>query len=219
MSKTSKNVLAIDLETIADTTMLDIMPEIKVNKNLKDPVKIEADIAAKTKKQIADMGMDPRFNLICCAGWCDENGPKVISIEKEDHASEKKLLIDFWEILAEYDHFVTFNGRAFDLRVMLLHGAVHSIRPSINIDKGHYNRGNHTDLREVYAGSGQYASGDLNFFAKKILGDQKTEGMKGSQVQSYFDMGLHDDIETYCKQDNVITLGLYDRAVIAGLLE
>ena len=217
--KQKKKVIAIDLETIADPACLAFLPKIKAKGTLKDPEKIKADIADKTTKQIADMGLSPAMNIICCAGWCDENGPGSISIQKADHASEKQLLIDFWEKLSEYDHFVTFNGRSFDLRCMHLHGITHGIRPSVNIDKGRYNHGNHTDLRQILAGTDTFAKGKLDFFCKKYLGDQKTEGIDGAQVQSFFDMGLHEEIAEYCRQDCNLTYRLYKKVEIAGLLE
>jgi predicted PolB exonuclease-like 3'-5' exonuclease len=164
--------------------------------------------------------------MICCAGWAwkDEAGDiktGSLSIFEATASAEKKLLLDFWEVLAGFEHFVTFNGRSFDLRCMHLHGISHGIRPSVNIDKGRYNRtgSNHTDLRSILAGEDQFASGKLDFFCKKYLGDHKTEGIDGAQVQSFFDMGLHDDISEYCMKDVELTLRLFEKVEAAGLLE
>ena len=211
--------IAFDLETIADRTMMGILPEIKPNGRLTEPAKIAADIEEKKNKQIADMGLDPMMNMICCAGWCSERGSGCLSIETDTHEAEKKLLIDFWDLLSEYDYFITFNGRSFDLRCMLLHGITHGIRPSVNIDKGRYNKGNHSDLRLILAGDNQFAKGKLDFFAQKYLGDQKTKGIDGEMVQSYFDMGLYEDIAEYCRKDAELTYQLYQKVEAAGLLE
>ena len=211
--------IAFDLETIADRTMMGILPEIKPSGRLTDPAKIAADIEEKKNKQIADMGLDPMMNMICCAGWCSERGSGCLSIETDTHEAEKKLLIDFWDLLSEYDYFITFNGRSFDMRCMLLHGITHGIRPSVNIDKGRYNKGNHSDLRLILAGDNQFAKGKLDFFAQKYLGDQKTKGIDGEMVQSYFDMGLYEDIAEYCRKDAELTYQLYQKVEAAGLLE
>lgn len=211
--------IAFDLETIADRTMMCILPEIKPSGRLSDPTKIAADIEEKKKKQIADMGLDPMTNMICCVGWCSESGSGCLSIETDTHEAEKKLLIDCWDLLSEYDYFITFNGRSFDLRCMLLHGITHGIRPSVNIDKGRYNKGNHSDLRLILAGDNQFAKGKLDFFAQKYLGDKKTKGIDGEMVQSYFDMGLHGDIAEYCRKDAELTYQLYQKVEAAGLLE
>jgi len=212
-------VVAFDLETIADKTMISIMPEVKASGTLKDPVKIAADIKQKTDMQIKTMGLSPMLNMICCAGWCDESGAGAILLEEDSPAGEKALLEAFWEVLSKYDHFVTFNGRPFDLPTMLLHGITHGIRPSVNIDKGRYNKGNHTDLRQILAGDDKFAPGKLDFFAKKFLGDQKTEGIDGAMVQDYWDMGLHDDITVYCQRDCFLTHRLFLKCEIAGLIE
>ena len=68
-----KKIAALDLETIADPNMLELLPEVTAKKNLKDPEKIEADIAEKKVQQIEKMGLDPMLNMICCAGWCDKD--------------------------------------------------------------------------------------------------------------------------------------------------
>ncbi|MBI9090750.1 MAG: ribonuclease H-like domain-containing protein [Desulfobacterium sp.] len=214
-----KKVIAFDLETIADKTMISILPEVKVNGSLKDPVKIAADIQKKTDKQIQEMGLSPMMNMICCAGWCDENGPGNILLKEESPEAEKALLEEFWDLLSKYDHFVTFNGRAFDLRCMHLHGVTHGIRPSVAIDKGRYNNGNHTDLRLILAGDDKFVPGKLDFFAQKFLGEQKTEGIDGAMVNDYWNMGLVEDIATYCEQDCQLAYDLFLKCELAGLTE
>lgn len=215
-----QKVIAFDLETIANKALIPLLPEVKSNGSLKDPAKIKVDIETKTKKQIAEMGMSPLFNMICCAGWADYNGNKgAIMLSEESQEAEKDLIRKFWEKLSGYDHFVTFNGRSFDLQCMLLHGMQHCIRPGVNIDKGRYNRGNHTDLRLVLAGEDQFAKGKLDSFARIFLGESKTVGIDGAMVQDYWDVGLHNDIEKYCIQDCVLTMGLFGLAHTAGLLE
>jgi len=216
-----KKIIAFDLETIADKTMMDILPEVKAAGNLKDPAKITADIESKKKKQIMEMALSPLTNMICCAGWCDNLGTGSILLKEESPEGEKALLEEFWEVLSKYDHFVTYNGRSFDLRCMLLHGIPHSIRPAVNIDKGRYNKasGNHTDLRLILAGDDKFAPGKLDFFAQKFLGEQKTEGIDGAMVGDYWEMGLNDDIAAYCEQDASLTYQLFLMADRCGLIE
>jgi DNA polymerase elongation subunit (family B) len=213
-------IIAFDIETIADKTTISSLPEPEANKTLKDPVKIAADIAEKKKKQVAEMGLNPMTSLICCIGWASSEGePESHLLKDETSASEKELLEQWWEIAKDFDHFVTFNGRSFDLRHILLHGMAHGVRPSVNIDKGRYNRGNHTDLRQVLAGEDKFASGQLDSFARKFLGAGKTEGIDGAKVQEYWDMQLYEDIGKYCENDCRITFDLYLKAEAAGLLE
>ncbi len=214
-------VVAFDLETIADKRMIANLPEPKADSRIKDPVKIAANIEEKRKKQIADMGLSPMYNMICCAGWADGEKSGTITLEEESPEAEKKLLEEFWEILNNYDHFVTFNGRSFDVRCLLLHGMEYGIYPAVNIDRGKYNKAgsNHTDLRLVLSGDDPFAKGQLDTYAKKYLGDQKTEGIDGAMVQDYWEMGLKEDIANYCEKDCQLTMGLYQMADKAGLLE
>ena len=221
-----KKSIVFDLETIADQSMLSILPAIEPDIRLKDPKKIEINIAKKKQAQIEKMGLDPMFNIICVAGWCDENGPGFIklSADPEDSsekilAAEKELLIEFWEVLSKYDKFITFNGRNFDIRVMMIHGITHGIRCGVNIDHGRYNRGNHIDLRFILAGDGQFAKGKLDFFCKKFLGEGKMEGIDGALVQEYWDYGLINDIVKY-NQDEVQKMwDLYLMVEVAGLIQ
>lgn len=217
-----KKVVALDLETIADKTIIPLLPEIKANSRLKDPKKIKADIAAKKEKQLADMGLNPLHNLICSAAWCDENGPGVLTMTanpKDEHQQEKDLLESLWDVLAKYDLFVTFNGREFDIRCIYLHGITHGIRPPIKIDNGRYNRGNHTDLRQTLSGFSPFAPGKLDFYLQKFLGYGKMKGIDGAMVQSYFDMGLIEDIADYNQDDAQKTYELYLAVERAGLIE
>jgi predicted PolB exonuclease-like 3'-5' exonuclease len=193
--------------------------QTKMNKSQESIEKILLDLKSKEDRQKVEMGLEPTQNMICCAAWADDKGTGSILLKEETYEAEKQLLLDFWAVLAQYDHFITFNGRSFDIRCMLLHGMTHGIRPAVNIDKGRYNRGNHTDLRLVLAGDGMFAKGKMDFFAKKFLGRGKTEGIDGQQVQTYWDLGLYEEIVEYNEEDCQITLELFRMAEIAGLLE
>src|SRR6056297_1247067 len=101
---TKKKIVAFDLETIADKAMIPFLPEVKAKSNLKDPVKITADLDEKKKKQLQDMGISPMTNLICCAGWADNNNETgSIVLGKEEPQAEKYLIEQFWDLLSKYD--------------------------------------------------------------------------------------------------------------------
>lgn len=206
--------VVFDLETIRDDTMIPFLPPAKIG-NLKDPKKIKI----KQDEQISKMGLNPMLNLICCAGWCDENGPNSILIENATLAEEKELLLLFWDKLSKYDQFVTFNGRSFDIRCMLLHGITHGIRPSVKIDSWRYNRGNHIDMRLILSGDDKFAPGKLDFFCKKFLGEGKMEGIDGAMVQDYWDNGLGDDIAEYNRDEVEKMWDLFLKIKQAGLIE
>lgn len=213
-----QRILAIDFETIPDMTRVGILPEVKPKGTLKDPVKIEADIKEKKQNQLKEMNLTPALNIICCAGYADNSG-KVGNLMLEDEKSEKKLLENIWELYACYDHFVTFNGRNFDMRCLYLHSMLHGVRPSKTISSGRYNKGNHTDLRPVLSGEGQFAKGKLDFYANLFLDDHKSEGIDGSKVYDWWILGDKDYIAKYCEKDCILTYRLYEKAVKSGLID
>lgn len=180
---------------------------------------IDADIREKKLIQVKKMGLDPMMNMICCAGYYSDDEQGTIDIEDETEEAEADLINKFWSIASRYTHFVTFNGRKFDMKCILLHGSKQKIFPSVNIDSGRYNKGNHTDLRQIFFGSDTFQKGKLDFVSRYYLGHGKTEGMTGDQVQDYFDIGLTEDISEYCLEDCRITHELYWVAESGGMLE
>ena len=257
----NKKVMSFDLETIANSKVVDILPDIKSNKKLKSEKEyslelsklndekekflrngrsvkaietkifkcinglenaqsiIDADIRTRRLEQIKKMGLNPMLNMICCAGYYSDDYQGTIDLQEESEKAEKDLIIKFWEIASKHNHFVTFNGRTFDMKCLLIHGAKHQIFPSVNIDSGRYNKGNHTDLRQVFFGSDSFQKGKLDFVSRYYLGHGKTEGMTGDQVQDYWDIGNTEDISEYCLEDCNITHKLYRVAESGGLLE
>lgn len=212
--------LCFDLETIANKALIQHLPEIKPKANLTDPKKIEKDIAEKKEKQIEEMGLDPLFNRICCAGFYDPaiSTAGSFMLQSEDEDGERELLCSFWDIASDYDHFVTFNGRAFDIRCLLLHSMRVGVRPTVDIDFGRYNRGNHTDMRLILAGESQFAKGKLDTFCKVFGVGQKTEGVDGALVQSLWEIGDKETIQVYCEQDTKILWDLTELAHNTGLV-
>ena len=201
--------IAFDFETIADRENLPEFDEqsVKVG-NLKDPEKIKAKIAEAKADYYSKAGLNPHHNMICCFGFCDGNGPDSISLELESPAHEKALISEIWEKLSKYDRFITFNGIAFDVPVLKLHSLFHQVRPALTIDTKKYHIGNHLDIRAILGNWDQFAKGDLNYYADRLLGEKKTEDIDGKAVQDYWDMGLIEDIEKYCRKDAQLTWDL-----------
>lgn len=217
-------IAILDLETLPDMDMVQFLPEPEPGKTLKDPLKIEEDIKKKKEKQIDEMGLNPFTNIICCAGICiyepqKEAAATYGTILKDESIQERQALLkNVWEVLADMDHFVTFNGRSFDIRVLYIQNMRLNVRPSVKIDSGKYNKGNHTDMRLALNGGDPFAKGNLNFFAQMFLGEQKTEGIDGKMVNDYWQMGAYDKIKEYCMDDCRLTYRLFEMALKAGLV-
>ena len=206
--------LCLDIETISNPAMLDLLPPVEPNKTLKDLAKIQADIEAKKQAQIDKMGLDPTTNLICSLAVEDvDTKDENVWMLNEGLSNEAELLAEFWEIAHGYDRFVTFNGMAFDIPIIKFHSMLHGVRPAVDIKCSKYRIENHIDIRMILANGDQYAKGNQDYYCKLILGpDQgKPAGIDGSMVQSFWDAGLYDEIREYNLDDTRKLTQLYQR--------
>ncbi len=223
-------VASFDLETIADKLSIRLLPEptAEAHGNIKDPVKIEADIAQKVakkkEKQISEAGLNPATAKICCFGWATIGEPSKdtiilksgkleshhLMLKDETPQSEKKLLQGAWEVLAEFDHYTTFNGIGFDVPVLLMRSAIHRVRPSVTISTKKYNISNHTDCRMVLGQWNQYQPGKLPFYSQLLLNEKMNDEFTGEDVQILWDMQLYSDIFEHCEEDCQQTYKLYE---------
>ena len=196
--------LALDLESIADPSKVDLLPPVEAAKNLKDPAKIQADIAEKQQSLRDKMGLDPTTNLICSLATRDvDTGDENAWLLNQYLSNEREIIENFWELAHQYDRFVTFNGMSFDVPVIRWHSMIHQIRPSVDIKCSKYRVENHVDLRMILANGDQYSKGNQDYYCKLILGsDQgKPAGIDGSMVQQFWDAGLYDEIKKYNLDD------------------
>ena len=206
----NQKVITWDVETIADKSIIPLLPSVKPNRTLKDPIKIEADIKKKEIEQIAKLGLDPTTARICTFGWFDGKESHHIMLEEESSKAEKKLLQQTWEVLAEGEHFVTFNGIGFDVPFLLMRSLINKVRPAVQISTKKYTITNHTDCRAVLSNWDNFAKGTLDFYSKLLLGRTPKGDFDGSDVQMMFEMGLFEDIANYCMDDCRCTFEIYE---------
>lgn len=161
---------AVDIETIPDLSMLDLLPEVKASKVLKDPEKIEKDLNEKRLKQIEEMSLDPVFAKVICV--CLYNPKNKITLLGE----EKDIIQKFWSEIGNHGQIFTYNGRGFDIDVLLKRG--------LRYDIGHFYTdcllyrpkhmgGRVVDLMEVFCKYGEYRK--LDTLAEVYLGKKKIE--------------------------------------------
>ena len=209
--------VVFDLETIADPSVIPLLPKVEASKNLKDPVKIAADLEKKKAAQIAGMGLNPSQLLICCASFLDLETDKMTSIMlNPETLNERELLIEVWEYLHNYERFVTFNGINFDVEALKFRSLINKVYPSVIISQQRYRMENHVDVRMVLGQWDKYCKGDLDYYSKIILGPEaggKTEGVTGADVQPMWDKGEYDKIREYCERDVRILAQVYERLI------
>ena len=208
-----KITLAFDLETIANKDMIKYLPEIEPNKTLKDPEKIKADIEKKKQKQIDELGVNPHTNIICCACFKDVDSDKKFSLMlNPDTLDEKELLLDIWNIINDYQIFVTFNGMSFDVECLKFHSMLNKIPYTDikDISQRKYDiNSNHIDIRMRLTRNNEYAKGTQDFFSSIILGESIEN--KGSEIQAFWDSGQYDKISKKCINDVDVLSKLYHR--------
>jgi len=203
-------ICTFDLETIADKSKIDLLPEVQTDSRLKDPTKIKTDIAAKRLEQVNKMGLVPATAMICVFGWHDGEKTRSIILDKETPDAEKKLLTLAWAELKKAEHFVTFNGINFDVPVLLMRSLLNRVKPSVRISTKKYVIANHTDIRMILGRWDTYAKGNLDFYSRLLLGKTSKGSFDGSQVQDVWDMNLKDNIAKYCEDDCQMTWEIFD---------
>lgn len=130
---------------------------------------------------------------------------------------EVELVRSFWERFNQYTGtLVTYNGRGFDLPVLELQALKHGISAPAYFNEryGHryrFSEQGHYDLQEFLANYGAVRlRGGLKALARLLDLPGKTQ-LDGSLVQGYWDAGRLEEINTYCKQDVLLTYLLFLR--------
>jgi DNA polymerase elongation subunit (family B) len=132
--------------------------------------------------------------------------------EKGNHLAEKLFLRDYLVKLSQFDILVGFNCFSFDSKILLIRSAVHGIDMPFKFDRKKYSSaGNHIDIRMVLQDWNNFEAGRLSFFLDMFGLESKTEGIDGSQVQDYWNEGLHQDIGEYCLDDCKRTMELFNK--------
>jgi DNA polymerase elongation subunit (family B) len=219
MNFKNKKLIAVDIETIANKDVINLLPEPKPAGNLKDPVKIQADIEVKRQSQINKMGLSAWTGRICYFGaaYRDNDGTMIkngIALSSESNESEsdliKKITANISKLEVKHGQllFTTFNGNDFD--IPFFKGRCLSLqqKDELKISTAKYSISNHLDVKAVLSNYKPYEPGTLDFFSQLLLGKTKTEGLDGSMVQGMWDNGEIVAIGEYCKDDCGLTLEL-----------
>jgi len=136
--------------------------------------------------------------------------------------SEKELLAQFWEDVAQYDQVISFNGRGFDAPYIIIRSMVHDLVPSTDLMPnryGDYRTGFHAhlDLADQLSFYGAMRRFSLHLFTVALgITSPKQEGedgetIDGLAVQRLFTERKFETIADYCMRDVVATAELYRR--------
>jgi len=218
--------MAFDLETVPHPDMMDKLPPVKVPDNYKDEEKIASKKLELEAGQIDKMALNGTTALIVCCSFAGytkdgELWSDAILYDSEPLADtaplgpEAKFLNEIWMVLEQSTEFITYNGKGFDIPVILRRCLMCGIRTRVDITQRKYAippNGNHYDMLDILSHGGAVHVGSLGYISDVVLGESKTEGISGSEVSDYWNAGRHDDIAEYAKQDSILALGLWRTA-------
>jgi len=205
--------LVLDIETVGQ-------PEADVPERALDYLRkgIERDRpeAEELERRYADLvsrfGLDPTTGRVIVIGLVDtESGAEHVFAD----ASEKELLIRFWEWLEinEPARYASFSGKRFDVPYLNIRSAVHGLRPRTVIPAEPGSRHPHFDVREVLEGGDRRRRGSLDYFCAIFGVPSPKTKMAGADVGAAYEAGRLDDIIRYCLEDCRATGALYERLV------
>lgn len=140
----------------------------------------------------------------------EENG---ISYKQK---TEKEMLESFWQGALQYENFVSFNGRGFDVPFLMLRSAIHKIKPTKNLMSNRYlslQRGcHHVDLMDQLSFYGATRrKGSLHLYCRAFgITSPKTSGVTGDDVAGLFKQKKFLDIAKYNALDLFATKALFE---------
>lgn len=224
--------LIFDIETIGeDFDALDGTTQDVLTRWIKRDAESEEGYQAMLTDVKESLGFSPLTGEIVAIGVLDAdkdkgavyfqspNGTKGVFEDggcKYEPLTEKEMLQRFWDIVAKYDTFVTFNGRGFDVPFLMVRSAIHGIRPSKNLMANrylNYQPGNarHIDLLDQLSFYGALRrKGSLHLWARAFgIESPKAQGVSGDDVAELFRSKHYEDIARYNARDLRATLDLY----------
>jgi hypothetical protein len=116
--------------------------------------------------------------------------------------TEKEIIEKFWNVIKDYNQFITFNGRSFDCPFILIRSAVHKIIPKKDLIPNRYNEA-HIDLLDQLTFYGAFRKKfSLDMWCKTFgIKSPKEDGITGYEVKELFKAGRYIDIAKYCLGD------------------
>lgn len=178
-----------------------------------------------------ELGLSPLTGQIVAIGILDQDrnegavyyqAPGQLATETVEDGitframSEAEMLKAFWKTAANYDEFISYNGRSFDAPFLAIRSAIHKIRPTRDLLEGRYlyqqRSARHVDLQDqmTFYGAMQ-KKGGLHLYARAFgIESPKVGGVSGGDVGEMFKKKKYLDIAKYNVGDLRATRELYE---------
>ena len=146
--------LVFDIETIGENfDKLDVTTQESLTRWIRKESQNEEEYRAALEDMKNGLGFSPLTGEIVVIGVFDSEkdkgaiyyqAPGQKNKDFEDNGivyrqcAEKEMLEKFWEGAKQYNEFISFNGRAFDVPFIIVRSAVHGIRPTKDLMYNRY---------------------------------------------------------------------------------
>ncbi|HEY4498368.1 MAG TPA: ribonuclease H-like domain-containing protein [Candidatus Paceibacterota bacterium] len=225
--------LVFDIETVGeDFDSLDKTSQEALSWWIEKEAATEAEYKKTLEEMKGRMGFSPLTAEIVALGVLDYErnqgavcfqapGEEVKEFEEDGfkfkQMSEKEMLENFWQGANQYDEFISFNGRGFDVPFLVVRSAVHNIRPTKDLMSNRYLSSQtfgakHVDLLDQLTFYGTMRKrGNLHLWSRVFgIKSPKAEGIKGEDVGRLYKEKKFLDIARYNVADLRATKELYD---------
>lgn len=115
-----------------DDQLARVKPEFKVNRTLKDPEKIKADLIAKEQAWLEGAALDGKYGQVLCIGLLDDEGSRFIT------GPEPEILRGFWAVFDDGPKLVGFNVKGWDLPFLCQRSWALGIQTPTDLMDGRY---------------------------------------------------------------------------------
>lgn len=225
--------LIFDIETIGvDFDSLDKTTQESLTRWIEKESSSEIEYGEALQELKSGLGFSPLTGEIVVIGVLDCNknqGVIYFSAPGEDikefsengiifkQATEKEMLEKFWQGAKEYDEFIGFNSRGFDVPFLMVRSAIHGVKPTRDLMEGRYlyqqRDAKHIDLQDQLTFYGAVRKkGNLHLWSRAFgVKSPKEEGITGDDVGKLFKEKKFLEIAKYNAGDLKATKELYEK--------
>ena len=165
-----KPQVVIDIETMPNMDVIDLLPEPSIDSRLKDPVKIEEAKKNGRESQIEKMALSPLTGKVACIGF--------YGAVHEVRIDDEKAMLDYAHSIILSHQIITYNGKSFDIPFIFKRGIILGCEwatiPNMKKYTDKYKSGDrHIDLMTEFCDYGQWEK--LDNLARFLLGSKKVD--------------------------------------------
>lgn len=225
--------LIFDIETVGeDFDKLDETTQEVLTKWIKKESANEIEYKEALKDLKQGLGFSPLTGEIVAIGVLDYEkdkgavyfqSPETKLKETEENGikykpmTEKEMLESFWNGAKNYQEFVSFNGRGFDVPFLMVRSAIHNIRPTKDLMSNRYLNSQkydskHIDLLDQLTFYGAvWKKGNLHLWSRAFnIESPKAQGITGDDVGKLFKEKKYFEIAKYNVGDLIATKKLFE---------